>query len=79
MKTKSFQKTSAIDLGLAVLSAIRRPHQCFTQQAIAAACGCSRQNIYDIEHKAIRRARRIFRRDWNLTRDQLAALKNFTP
>jgi hypothetical protein len=67
----------SIDLGLAVLAAIRRPHEELSCRAIAAACGCSWQNIHAIERKALRHAREKLRRDWSLTYDQLIETRNF--
>jgi len=61
MKIKSRQrfnrheKSNGIDLGLAVLSAIRQPGEHFTYDVMAAACGCARSAIYQIERNAMRK------------------------
>lgn len=47
-----------IDLGLALLSVVRHPGECLTQQDVAAWCGCSRQRIEQIEKQALRKIRR---------------------
>jgi hypothetical protein len=68
-----------IDLGLAVLAAIRAPHETISCRAIAAACDCSWQNIHQIERKAMRRCRERLRREWGLSYDQLINLNPFDP
>lgn len=49
---------SEIDLGLAIIAALRHPGECLTQQDIAAWCGCTRQRIEQIEKQALRKIRR---------------------
>jgi DNA-binding XRE family transcriptional regulator len=40
-------------LGCAVLMAISKPGEPITHAAIAAACGCTRATVYQIEKKAL--------------------------
>ncbi len=49
-----------IDLGLAISALTLRYGECRTQDEIAAYCGCSRQQICNIENRAIRKLRRSF-------------------
>ncbi|MES2219377.1 MAG: hypothetical protein V4587_00235 [Acidobacteriota bacterium] len=44
-------------LGLELLSRVAMPKVCYTQQEIAAWCGCSHQAIYQTEKKALRKLR----------------------
>ena len=46
-----------IDLGLALLSVLRKPGERLTYDDIAAWCGCRRQAIYAIERRALRKLR----------------------
>lgn len=54
------EKSSGIDLGLAVISAITPPGHQWTLQDIAEVCGCHKNNIYLIERKALQKLRRRF-------------------
>lgn len=54
-KILSAKKQQEYDLGLAVLCAIRRPNQTFTQVQIAAACNVSQGAIYLIEKKTFKK------------------------
>jgi len=49
-------KKNSIDVGLAVLCAIK-PGVPMTREAIASACDCSEQRIYEIEQRALRKLR----------------------
>jgi DNA-directed RNA polymerase sigma subunit (sigma70/sigma32) len=49
-------KKTAIDLGLAVLCAMK-PGRPLTRGDIATVCGCSEQRIYEIEQRALRKLR----------------------
>jgi len=42
-------------LGLSILEAVQRPHEGFTQAAIADACGCTQANIYLLERNIKRK------------------------
>ena len=46
-----------IDLGLALLSILRKPDEPLTHEDIAAWCGCSHQHIVRIEQRALRKLR----------------------
>ena len=48
-------KTRGIDLGLAVLSAIRQPGERYSRYVIAAACDCCPQLISEIERQALKK------------------------
>jgi DNA-directed RNA polymerase sigma subunit (sigma70/sigma32) len=48
----------SVDIGLAVLSAIRKPHETFSCEQIAGVCGCSKQFINQIERRALAKLRR---------------------
>ena len=52
------EKTSRLDLGLALLHTRALPGICYTQDEIAAFGGCSRSAIAQIEARAIRKLRR---------------------
>lgn len=49
------QKKAAIELGLHALITHAQPGQTLTAGDIAEVCGCTRNNIYEIEKKAIRK------------------------
>jgi len=51
-----------IDLGLAVLEAMRTPGTRLTHRQIAAFCGCTWQAIWQIEQKALLKLRRAAKR-----------------
>jgi DNA-directed RNA polymerase sigma subunit (sigma70/sigma32) len=57
-------RTANIDLGLAILALTSEPSH--TSRTIAAYCGCSRQRIQQIEHKALRKLRAALYRDRRL-------------
>lgn len=59
-KVNKSAATRRIDLGLAILSVLRKPGQTLTSNDIAAWCDCSGQAIRQIEAKAIRRLRNKF-------------------
>jgi DNA-directed RNA polymerase sigma subunit (sigma70/sigma32) len=48
---------NGIDLGLAVIEAVRRPGEALSQQSIAEVCGVSKQTIQQIETKAMAKLR----------------------
>jgi len=54
-------RTANIELGLAILASTSEPPH--TSRTIAAYCGCSRQRIQQIEHKALRKLRAALYRD----------------
>ena len=49
------RRRDRIDLGLAILSAVRVPGVRYTRVEIAAFCGCTPQGIAVIERKALRK------------------------
>ncbi len=49
---------SYIDLGLSLLTCLRKPGETLTAHDIAAWCGCSRAAIQAIEERALRKVRR---------------------
>jgi hypothetical protein len=51
---------TSIDLGLALLSCLRKPGQELTCADIAAWCDCSRQSIGALEKRAVRKFRQRF-------------------
>ena len=52
---------SGTDLGLAISGALLAPGQTRSINELAAFCGCSKQNIQQIEKRALRKLRhRIF-------------------
>jgi transcriptional regulator len=57
MRTKCRGYHPPIDMGLAVLAAVRKPSQIFTQEQIAQACNCHRGRISQIEKAALRKIR----------------------
>ena len=48
-----------IDIGLAALCQYAEYGQTLTQQEIAEVCGCTRSFIYQLEHKALRKLRKL--------------------
>ncbi len=54
-------RTARIDLGLALLSLAALPGTPLDQADIAAWCGCSRSNIWEIEQRALRKLRNRLR------------------
>lgn len=52
--------TEEFNLGLAVLQAITPPKVPVSHRVIAAACGCSWQNIWLIEQRALHKLKRRF-------------------
>jgi hypothetical protein len=70
-------KSEGIDLGLEVLAAVRRPQERFTADDIGEVCGCSGALIQQIERRALQRIRERLRRDWRLTYDEFANMRNF--
>ena len=58
------ERIARTDLGLALLSLVAQPGVPLTQQDIAAWCGCTRSNIYNIEQSALKKLRNaLFFRD----------------
>jgi transcriptional regulator len=50
--------SSQIDLGLAVLAALRPAHVTLTQEDIAEVCGCTKGAIWFLEKRAMQKLRR---------------------
>lgn len=50
-----------IDKGLDYLCSIQKPGETFTLEEIAEVCGCSRQNIHNIQASGMRKIRKQFR------------------
>ena len=57
-RTNSRAKTARVDLGLALLSVLRRSGEALTAHDIAAWCDCSPQTISRIERRALAKVRR---------------------
>lgn len=71
-ENKFAPKGQQIDDGLERLMQSRRPGQTFSQDEIAAACGCHRRNIQFIEKRAIYKfTRRLFAVDPELVSQSL--------
>jgi hypothetical protein len=49
-----------LDAGLLVLSAVTPPGVEWTQEEIAFVCGCNRQDIHHIEHRARKKIKAEF-------------------
>ena len=62
MAKPRIQLKPGIDLGLAVIEAVRQAGETLTCTDIAAICGCTRQNIQQIEARALAKIRRAGRR-----------------
>lgn len=67
-----------MDLGLALLSVLRKPGEALTVEDIAAWCGCAPSTVHRIEQGALKKAR------WHpqnpaVRRAILAAMKKDTP
>ncbi len=58
-------RSRRVDLGLALLSAVALPGVRYTQEEIAAWCGCTHGAIYVIERRALRKLRNrlLFQKD----------------
>jgi len=48
---------NGVDLGLAISGALLKPGQCRTTTEMAAFAGCSKQNIEQLEKRALRKLR----------------------
>ncbi len=48
-------KSSRVDLGLALLTALAKPGRALTTTEIAAWCGCTNEGIRRIEQKALKK------------------------
>lgn len=55
------EKTTRIDLGLALLSRIAVPGVCYTRSEIAVWAGCTDSMIYQIELRALKKLRNRLR------------------
>lgn len=55
--TETEIRDGSVDAGLLVLSLVSPRGVEWTQQEIAFVCGCSAQNIQDIEYRAMRKIR----------------------
>jgi hypothetical protein len=64
-------KTERIDLGLALLRAAAPPRVSFSQEDIAAWCGCTPAMIGSIEARALRRLRQKVRARFGLAPSEL--------
>ena len=62
-------KGADLDLGLAISGATLPPGCRRTNEEIAAYCGCSRQNISVIEHRALKKLRLALYRDKDLGKE----------
>jgi Sigma-70, region 4 len=56
-------RKESIDLGLALLSVLRLPNESLTYDDIAAWCGCCKEQIRQIEFRALRKLRRRIQLD----------------
>jgi transcriptional regulator len=65
--------TRKLDQTICVLRELLTPGQSLTQEEIADCVGCTRQNIYQIEKKALRKIRTRLKLEKNFT--LAAALK----
>lgn len=54
---KSQNKNSAIDLGLAVLCVVLEPGETMPLADVADVCSCSKDSIYQIERRVIKKVR----------------------
>lgn len=54
----TLSKSQRIDLGLAVIAAVRRPGESLTLRDMAEICGCSKSAIWLIERAALNKLRR---------------------
>lgn len=61
----SHAASADIDLGLAVLEVLTPPGIALNLREIADVCGCTWQNIYQIEQKALRKLRLHLQRQKN--------------
>jgi transcriptional regulator len=53
----TYKCTDQVDMSLSVLCAVATRGETLTQQEIADVCGCSRANIFNIEKRALLKAR----------------------
>jgi len=51
------KKNIDIDIGISVLCALMRPDESLSDRDIADVCGCSRNYIYEIEKRALKKIR----------------------
>lgn len=51
------EKSVRVDLGLALLMVVRKPHRRLTTTDIAAWCGCTNTAIDNIQHRALKKLR----------------------
>jgi DNA-directed RNA polymerase specialized sigma subunit len=56
-------KSQRIDLGLAIIAAVRRPGESLTLRDMAEICGCSKSAIWLIERAALKKLRRAIERE----------------
>ena len=54
---RSKAENAEIDLHLAVMDAVRAPHETFTQQEIADVCGLHRGGVWTVENRAMKKIR----------------------
>lgn len=63
-ETNNVEKTTQIDLGLAVLGAIVPPGVELTLEEIGVVCGCSKESVRLIQNRALKRIRkRLYNRE----------------
>ena len=55
LQVTGHEKSSRVDLGLALLSTLRRPGESFTRQDIAVWCGCTDAGIYMLEKRVLKK------------------------
>ena len=60
------KNTADIDLGLDVLNTVRLPGEQLSRSDIAHVCGCTRQNIEQIEMRALKKIRLRLRQELGL-------------
>jgi hypothetical protein len=70
---ESEPRDGTMEAGLYVLAQVARPNQVFTHREIAKACGCSWQNIWLIEKRALRKVRERLRRTMKASYGDFAA------
>lgn len=58
-RCSSFEKTAQVDLCLAIMEALNERNQTHTHKSIAEVCGTTRQAIWHIENKALRKIRNL--------------------
>lgn len=57
MRTNTHKQNPNIDVGLAVLCSVAKAGETLTQKEISEICSCSRNAIFEIEKRALRKAK----------------------